>query len=112
VQVDDRLPGVIVWARLWFAKTGSKGMSACDTAATATFRPLGAGLRYGELVRRAAAGTIRGRPIFAAKGRAHQQAARKEPTYLDFLDEVLGDELDAKQKKRVAMAVPIAHFPT
>jgi DNA replication protein DnaC len=40
------------------------------------------------------------------------QAARKEPTYLDFLDEVLGDELDAKQKKRVAMAVQIAHFPT
>ena len=32
------------------------------------------------------------------------QAARKEPTYLDFLDEVLGDELEAKQKKRVAMA--------
>jgi hypothetical protein len=40
------------------------------------------------------------------------QAARKEPTYLDFLDEVLGDELDAKQKKRVAMAVQIPHFPT
>jgi hypothetical protein len=37
------------------------------------------------------------------------QAARKEPTYLDFLDEVLGDELDSKQKKRVAMAVQIAH---
>jgi hypothetical protein len=34
------------------------------------------------------------------------QAARKAPTYLDFLDEVLGDELDAKQKKRVAMAIP------
>jgi len=40
------------------------------------------------------------------------QAARKEPTYLDFLDEVLGDELDAKQKKRVAMGIQIAHFPT
>jgi len=40
------------------------------------------------------------------------QAARKEPTYLDFLDEVLGDELEAKQKKRVAMGIQIAHFPT
>jgi DNA replication protein DnaC len=40
------------------------------------------------------------------------QAARKEPTYLDFLDEVLGDEFDAKQKKRVAMGIQIAHFPT
>ncbi len=40
------------------------------------------------------------------------QAARKEPTYLDFLDGVLGDELDAKQKKRVAMGIQIAHFPT
>lgn len=40
------------------------------------------------------------------------QAARNEPTYLDFLDGVLGDELDAKQKKRVAMGIQIAHFPT
>ena len=38
-------------------------------------------------------------------------AARKEPTYLDFLDGILRDELDAKQKKRVAMGIQIAHFP-
>jgi DNA replication protein DnaC len=38
-------------------------------------------------------------------------AARKEPTYLDFLDGLLRDELDAKQKKRVAMGIQIAHFP-
>jgi DNA replication protein DnaC len=38
-------------------------------------------------------------------------AARKEPTYLAFLDGLLRDELDAKQKKRVAMGIQIAHFP-
>jgi len=38
-------------------------------------------------------------------------AARKEPTYLDFLDGLLREELDAKQKRRIAMAVKIAHFP-
>ena len=38
-------------------------------------------------------------------------AARKEPTYLDFLDVLLRDELEAKQKKRVAMGIQIAHFP-
>lgn len=38
-------------------------------------------------------------------------AARKEPTYLDFLDGLLRDELEAKQKKRVAMGIQIAHFP-
>ena len=40
------------------------------------------------------------------------QAARAEPTYLDFLDQILGEETDAKQKKRVAMGIQIAHFPT
>jgi DNA replication protein DnaC len=40
------------------------------------------------------------------------QAARGEPTYLDFLDQILGEETDAKQKKRVAMGIQIAHFPT
>jgi len=40
------------------------------------------------------------------------QAARTEPTYLDFLDQILGEETDAKQKKRVAMGIQIAHFPT
>jgi DNA replication protein DnaC len=39
------------------------------------------------------------------------EAARKEPTYLSFLDALLGEELDAKQKKRVAMGIQIAHFP-
>lgn len=38
-------------------------------------------------------------------------AARKEPTYLDFLDGLLRAELDAKQKRRVTMAIKIAHFP-
>jgi DNA replication protein DnaC len=38
-------------------------------------------------------------------------AARKEPTYLDFLDGLLRDELDAKQKRRVSMGIKIAHFP-
>jgi DNA replication protein DnaC len=39
------------------------------------------------------------------------EAARKEPTYLDFLDGLLREELDAKQKRRISMAVKIAHFP-
>ncbi|HEX4354506.1 MAG TPA: IS21-like element helper ATPase IstB, partial [Polyangiales bacterium] len=38
-------------------------------------------------------------------------AARKEPSYLDFLDGLLRDELDAKQKRRVTMGIKIAHFP-
>ena len=36
----------------------------------------------------------------------------REPTYLDFLDQVLRQEVEAKQRKRVAMGVQIAHFPT
>ena len=39
-------------------------------------------------------------------------AARTEPTYLDFLDYILGEETEAKQKKRVAMGIQIAHFPS
>ena len=39
-------------------------------------------------------------------------AARAEPTYLDFLDSVLRQEVDAKQRTRVAMGLKIAHFPT
>jgi DNA replication protein DnaC len=39
------------------------------------------------------------------------EAARKEPTYLDFLDGLLRDEIDAKQKRRVSMGIKIAHFP-
>ena len=38
-------------------------------------------------------------------------AARTEPTYLDFLDQILTEETEAKQKKRVAMGIQIAHFP-
>jgi DNA replication protein DnaC len=39
------------------------------------------------------------------------EAARNEPTYLDFLDGLLRDEMDSKQRKRIAMGVQIAHFP-
>lgn len=40
------------------------------------------------------------------------QAAHAEPTYLDFLDQILTEETEAKQRKRVAMGIQIAHFPT
>ena len=33
------------------------------------------------------------------------EAAKQEPTYLDFLDQVLRQEVEAKQRKRVAMGV-------
>jgi hypothetical protein len=33
-------------------------------------------------------------------------AARTEPTYLDFLDSVLPQEVDAKQRTRVTMTAP------
>jgi DNA replication protein DnaC len=39
------------------------------------------------------------------------EAARAEPTYLDFLDKVLCEELGSKQRTRVAMGIQIAHFP-
>jgi DNA replication protein DnaC len=39
------------------------------------------------------------------------EAARAEPTYLDFLDALLAHEVDSKQRKRVAMGIQIAHFP-
>jgi DNA replication protein DnaC len=39
------------------------------------------------------------------------EAARKEPTFLEFLDGILREELDAKQKRRVSMGIKIAHFP-
>ena len=38
-------------------------------------------------------------------------AARGEPTYLDFLDAILLEEVGAKQRKGVAMGIQIAHFP-
>lgn len=40
------------------------------------------------------------------------EAARTEPTYLDFLDKLLSEEIGSKQRKRVAMGIQIAHFPT
>ena len=39
-------------------------------------------------------------------------AARAEPTDLDFLDTVLRQDVDAKQRTRIAMGLKIAHFPT
>jgi DNA replication protein DnaC len=39
------------------------------------------------------------------------EAARTEPSYLDFLDGLLREEVSAKQRKRVAMGIQIAHFP-
>lgn len=39
------------------------------------------------------------------------EAAREQWTYLEFLDRILGGEVDAKQGKRVRMALQIAHFP-
>ena len=39
-------------------------------------------------------------------------AARAEPTYLDFLDSLLRQEVDAKQRTRVTMGLKIAHFPS
>lgn len=39
-------------------------------------------------------------------------AARSEPTYLDFLDGLLSEEVTAKQRKRVTMGIQIAHFPS
>lgn len=39
------------------------------------------------------------------------EAARSEPTYLDFLAGLLDAEVGSKQRKRVAMGIQIAHFP-
>lgn len=40
------------------------------------------------------------------------EAARSEPTYLDFLDGLLVAETRSKQRKRVTMGLQIAHFPS
>ena len=40
------------------------------------------------------------------------EAARKDTTYLDFLDSLLQQEVDSKQRKRIVMGIQIAHFPT
>jgi DNA replication protein DnaC len=39
------------------------------------------------------------------------EAAKEEWTYLEFLDQILRREVDAKQGKRIRMAMQIAHFP-
>ena len=39
-------------------------------------------------------------------------AAREQPSYLDFLDRLLDEEVGSKQRKRIAMGIQIAHFPT
>ena len=39
------------------------------------------------------------------------QAAKEKWTYLEFLDQILGREVDAKQGKRIQMGMQIAHFP-
>jgi hypothetical protein len=39
------------------------------------------------------------------------QAAKEEWTYLEFLDQILRREVDAKQGKRIRMGMQIAHFP-
>ena len=40
------------------------------------------------------------------------EAATAQWSCVDFLDHLLGEELAAKQNKRVAMGIQIAHFPT
>lgn len=39
------------------------------------------------------------------------EAAKAEWTYLEFLDQILRREVDAKQGKRIRMGMQIAHFP-
>lgn len=39
------------------------------------------------------------------------EAAKKDITFLDFLDGLLSEEVASKQRKRIAMHVQIAHFP-
>jgi DNA replication protein DnaC len=39
------------------------------------------------------------------------EAAKEQWTYLEFLDQILGREVDAKQGKRIRMGLQIAHFP-
>ena len=40
------------------------------------------------------------------------EGARKDWTLLEFLDQLLSEEVSAKQGKRIAMGMQIAHFPT
>src|SRR5262249_61643864 len=40
------------------------------------------------------------------------EAAKRQWTYLEFLDEVLSREVEAKQGKRIPIGMQIAHFPS
>src|SRR5437667_11497679 len=40
------------------------------------------------------------------------EAGRVQPTYIDFLDQLLRDEMAAKQRRRIEMGIQIAHFPS
>lgn len=42
---------------------------------------------------------------------ALSEAARSEPTYLEFLDRLFGDEVAARQRRRIEMGIQIARFP-
>jgi DNA replication protein DnaC len=39
-------------------------------------------------------------------------AAKRDLTYIDFLDELLREEVASKQRKRIVMGIQIAHFPS
>lgn len=44
-------------------------------------------------------------------GAVLSEAAKEDWTYLEFLDQILGREVDSKQGKRIRMGLQIAHFP-
>jgi DNA replication protein DnaC len=68
----------------------------------------------GALIRERVAENLKRLYLGHAEGRLDallSDAARKEQSFLDFLDAVLCEELSSKQRKRVAMGISIAHFP-
>ena len=40
-----------------------------------------------------------------------EQAAKKEPTYAEFLDELLGCEVDARRTRYLRARLQLAHLP-
>ena len=54
---------------------------------------------------------LRLRHVAERLGAVLSAAAKKESTYLDFLDGLLNEEVEAKHRTRVAMGIQIAHFP-
>ena len=53
-------------------------------------------------------------PVAPLAGHARgglSEAAKEQWTYLEFLDQILRREVDAKQGKRIRMGLQIAHFP-